>query len=165
MKIFCLLLGIVYSLNMFSQDSSSNLKKFNEIKTVQYEVKEMAEGPIYEDTAVNYFLKQGASVLPFLIEKIADTTFSKVERKAVNSFYRKGDLAIILLSNIEPIPFAYLTHMQWCICCEHAFIPEGFFSYLDRNRLAFQLAYKIYCIEQERKRNSKQRKATKLVTK
>ncbi|MGF2411559.1 MAG: hypothetical protein ACQUYJ_04490, partial [Ferruginibacter sp.] len=56
--------------------------------------------------------------------------------------YKKGDLAIILLSAITSIPYASITKIQWCLCCEAGYLPVNFLAYVDKNRLDFQLKYK-----------------------
>ena len=150
------LFSTIYTFNIYSQDTLSfNQIKFNQIGSIGYSLPAGTHTPIYEDTAFNYFLKQKTKVLQFLIEKIADTTLTSIERKSTDGFYKKGDLAIILLSNIEFIPYASITGGQWCICCETGNIPVDFFSYVDKNRLNFQSKYKNYCLEQERKKSSK----------
>jgi hypothetical protein len=156
MKNWLFLFSAIYAVNVYSQDTPSlNQIQFNQIQSVGYILPPGTHTPIYEDTAFNYFLKQKTTCLQFLIENISDTTFTSIERKSANGFYRKGDLAVILLSNIEFIPYAAITGNQWCICCETGFIPVDFFSYLNKNRLDFQSKYKNYCLEQERKKSSK----------
>jgi hypothetical protein len=156
MKNWLFLIFITYTAHTYSQTLSLNEIKFSQIRSLDYTLPEGTNKPVYKDTAFNYFIIQKTRVLQFLIDQIPDTSLTTIERKSTNGFYKKGDLAIVLLSNIEFIPYALITHSDWCFCCETGYIPVGFFSYLDRNRLDFQLKYKNYCLEQERKRSSKQ---------
>lgn len=154
MKNWLFLFSTIFAFNIYSQDTISlHPIRFNQIRSIGYSLPAGTQTPIYEDTAFNYFLKQKKNVASFLIEKIADTTCTNVERKSTAGFYKNGDLAIILLSNLTFIPYASITGVQWCICCEAGFLPIDFLSYVDRNRLDFQLKYKAYYFEQERKKN------------
>lgn len=159
MKNWLFLFSTIYTFNIYSQDTLSLSEiRFNQIRSIRYYLPAGAYAPIYEDTAFNYFLTQKKNVVPFLIEKISDTTFTNVERRSTAGFYKKGDLAIILLSNITSIPYASITGFQWCICCEGGYLPVAFYSYVDKNRLGFQSKYKIYYYEQVRKNNLKRKK-------
>jgi len=156
MKNWLFLFSTIYSLNIYSQNTLSlNETKFNQIKSIGFSLPAGTHAPIYDDAAFNYFVKEKRKVLQFLIEKITDTTFTSIKRKSTNGFFKKGDLAIIVLSNIEFIPYASITGEQWCICCETGYIPVNFLSYVDDNRLDFQSKYRYYCLEQERKKSSK----------
>ncbi len=160
MKSCLLLLSAIYTFNIYSQDSLSlNQSRFNQIRSVGYRLPEGSQIPIYEDSAFNYFLKQNTKALQFLIEKIADTSLSRVERKSTNEFYMQGDLAIILLSNIEFIPYSSITGTEWCSCCETGYIPVDFLSYLDSNRLEYQSKYRSYCLETKRAKTKIKKKS------
>ena len=155
MKNWLFLIFIILTSNLYSQDSLLYETKFAQIWSTRYSLPEDALTPTFDDTSFIYFLNNKENVLPFLIDKIADTSFTNVERKNTNSFYKKGELALIIISNIKDIPFASLTGMQWCICCETGYIPVDFFSYLEKNRLSFQLNYKNYYLANKRKKSSK----------
>lgn len=153
----------ICTLNAYSQDTLSlHQTKFNQIQSIDYSLTAGTYTAIYNDDAFNYFINQKTKVLLFLIGKIADTTFTVIERKTTNGFYKKGDLAIILLSSIKTIPYYSITGYQWCTCCETGSIPVDFFSYLDKNRLDFQSKCRRYFLEpkQEKalKKNKKNRK-------
>ncbi|RYG18389.1 MAG: hypothetical protein EOO07_09050 [Chitinophagaceae bacterium] len=160
-----LLLSILslYSLSAFSQDKTLlDQIKFNQIQEINYELSSRTNKPIYQDTAFNYFLKQSENAIPFLIDKITDTNLTTIRRKTSGGFYKKGDLAIILLSNIEFIPYYSITGIQFDICCETGYLPVGFLSYVNEDRSRFQSKYINYYYGQERKkalkRNSKKLK-------
>ena len=152
-------ISVFYSFISYSQEYQSlNQIKFDQIHSVGFTLPQGTRQPIFEDSAFIYFITQKTKVLDFLIDQICDTTLSNVEWKSSNGFLKKGDLATILLSYIEFIPYASITGGQWCICCETGYIPVNFFSYLDRNRLEFQSKYKKYCAEKALKRKPKRNK-------
>jgi hypothetical protein len=157
MKNWLFLVFSIWTSNIYSQDTLLvNQIKFDQIRSISYSLPARTQKPIYEDAAFNYFLKEKRKVLDFLIQTITDTALTTIERKSTNGFYKKGDLAIILISNIESIPYTAITGVQWCICCETGYIPVDFFSYLDRNRSNFQSKYKNYSLGQGRKKSLKQ---------
>ncbi|NOT93673.1 hypothetical protein [Ferruginibacter sp.] len=87
MKNWLFLFSTIYTFNVFSQDTLSlHQIRFNQIRSIRYSLPAGAQTSIYEDTAFNYFLTQKKNVVPFLIEKIADTTFTNVERRSTAGF-------------------------------------------------------------------------------
>jgi len=156
MKKMLLSILLFYAFSTYSQDKISlNQIKFNQIQEVTYEVSDPTKRPRYHDSAFNYFLKQREEAIPFLIDKITDTIFTSIRKDSSGGFYKKGDLAIILLSNIEFIPYYSITGIQFDVCCDTGYLPVGFLSYVDKDRRSFQSKYNNYYYGHERKKSPK----------
>src|ERR1051326_3531609 len=79
---------------------------------------------------------RGKGAVPYLLDKISDTTVTNATYKCKNGFLRVGDLAYLALDNIIPLPFMAVTGMQ-CDVIESG-CPPGVFEYIEGNREKFK---------------------------
>ena len=116
----------------------------------------------------NIIVKYDTAAISFLINLINDTTTSKAINTCSNSNYKIGDLAVMLINDIEPMPYATITNMQWCLPGECGILPYGFMDYVNSHRKDFQSEYQAYYFSNERqdilntKQCNRQQHTTKL---
>ena len=89
-------------------------------------------------------IKNRKSSIPYLIRQLTDTTDTEVFSQFSKRYLKRSDLALLLINDIEQIPFAKITQIQWCICCDCFNFPVDFFQYFDKNRLEFYENYRDY---------------------
>ena len=151
MRVVIILVSFFISIKLFAQDSVIRAK-LNQIEKIPCTyLKHSADKQLY-DNAFKFILERDTLAIPSLINLLLDTSFSKVKDLNTNTYYKKGDLAFILINYIEFVPFALITHSQWCMCCDCGNLPMYFLEYLDINRLEFQQKYKSYFISAERRK-------------
>ena len=157
MRVAVILFAFFISSKLFAQDASSISIKINQIETIpcSYIKNESLRRKPY-DKAFDFILAQDTFAIPALINLLTDTSATKVKNLDANSCYKKGDLAFILINFIEWVPFALITHSQWCICCDCGNLPKGFLKYVDSNRFEFQKKYQSYYVSEERRKMAKQ---------
>jgi hypothetical protein len=145
LKIF-LILSTIFHVNLYAQDIGGI---FNQIKTIpcNYSPKEFPKETaisINVDSAFKYIVNQDNKIIPWLIEQITDTTLTLIKKPGEESYFKKGDLATVLIDHIRFIPLFKITHVQFDICCICGTLPEGFLAYLDNHRAEFQVKFKDY---------------------
>jgi hypothetical protein len=157
MRVLIILFSFFISSKIFAQDSSIISFRLNQIKKIPctYFKKEISGNQFY-DIVFNSILAQDTFAIPSLVNLLTDTTRSKVKKYDSNTYYKKGDLALILINYIEWIPFATLTQSQWCLCCDCGNLPSGFMEYFGANRYEFQKKYRYYYASEERRKSIKQ---------
>jgi hypothetical protein len=99
---------------------------------------------IREDTWYGTIKSYDSAAIKYLIPPVADTTPTNISSACIPGIYRRGDIAVLLINEIEPIPYATVTHMQGCVPSGCGSIPEGFFLYISANRKHFQEQYQTY---------------------
>ena len=82
--------------------------------------------------------------IKFLINLITDTTNTKIQNACTKEKYKIGDLAVLLINDIEQMPYATVTRSQWCLWSMCGILPEGFISYINLDRQKFKIAYEEY---------------------
>ena len=92
------------------------------------------------------------SAMPYLISKLLDTTDTKIFSHLLKKDLKRCDLALLLINDVELIPFSKITRIQWCICCDCINFPVDFFTYFDKNRLQFYENYKSYFYSKKQNR-------------
>ncbi|MEO7047077.1 MAG: hypothetical protein ABI091_17370 [Ferruginibacter sp.] len=157
MRVVIILFAFFISIKLFAQDSSNTSIKLDQIETIPCSyIKYEALGRKFYDQAFDFILSQDTFAIPSLINLLTDTSVSKVKNLDANNYYKKGDLAFILINYIEGVPFALITHSQWCICCDCGNLPKDFLQYVDRNRFQFQKEYQSYYVSKERRKMIKE---------
>ncbi len=153
MKVATILFAFFMCGKVLAQDVSSILTKLNQIETIpcSYLKNEILDKKFY-DKAFDFILAQDTFAIPALINLLGDTSASKVKNLNANTYYKKGDLAFILINYIEGVPFALITHSQWCICCDCGNLPKDFLQYFDSNRYEFKKDYQSYYTSKERQK-------------
>lgn len=147
-------LAIVFLFSIFSfQITGQQINKYLDIQFMQITnpphcVKVYQDTLIIEitkiDSAYNKILRFKNKAIPYLISKLPDTTRTNIYSQLFKKNLKQGDLALILINDIEWIPFSSITKIQWCICCDCFNFPVDFFEYLDKHRTKFYLVYKRY---------------------
>ncbi|MEO5943478.1 MAG: hypothetical protein ABIP30_08670 [Ferruginibacter sp.] len=157
MKVAIMVIVLFTGSKLFAQDFSNISIKLNQIETLPCSyIKDENSGRKFYDKAFDFILSQDTFAIPSLINLLTDTSVSKVKKTGTNYYYKKGDLAFILINYIEWVPFALITHSQWCICCDCGNLPMGFLQYVDRNRFEFQRNYQSYFVSEERRKMIKE---------
>lgn len=75
--------------------------------------------------------------IPYLIDKMGDTTTTFAQYKCKTGYLKTGDIAYLALEHIIPLPFFSVTGMQMCIYengCQ-----SGVFEYIEKNREQFRI--------------------------
>ena len=78
--------------------------------------------------------------IPYLVDKVGDTTATSIRIPCSTHNLTIGDIAFALLNDIIPIPMHYVTGSQWDVfSCDT--LPTGTWDYLhdDRNRFQNEL--------------------------
>jgi len=103
------------------------------------------------DEAYQKIVKLGPSAIPFLVDRLTDTTTVDITNACKQTRLRRGDLAFFLINDIEQIPYHTVTKSQWCVFGTCSVLPMGFLEYLEVNRSKFQNQYKAYLNSEDRK--------------
>lgn len=85
----------------------------------------------------------GKDVIPFLIDKMDDTTNTQISLNCKKTNVKLGDICYEALTEIFNIPIFYVTHQQFDFIDQYG-CQQGIFTYLDENRMEFKsqiLAY------------------------
>ena len=81
--------------------------------------------------------------LPYLLDKISDTTQTSIRIPCAVHELKIGDVAFALLNDIVFIPFHLVTGSQWdSYGCDS--LPDGGWDYLYQDREKFQKELKIF---------------------
>jgi hypothetical protein len=105
-----------------------------------------------DDIWFEAIVKYDTTAIPYLIELINDSSLTKVINLCTKQPYRTGDLATLLIIDIESIPSALVTHMQWCTWGQCGILPDGFLEYVHSDRQRFKVLYQSYYRSKERRR-------------
>jgi hypothetical protein len=76
--------------------------------------------------------------IPYLLERIGDTTETSIRIPCSTHNLKIGDVAFALLSDIIPIPMGLVTHSQWDVIACDTFML-GTWDYLHDSRKRFQI--------------------------
>jgi len=101
------------------------------------------------------------SAIAFLINLITDTTNTGIVNSCTKEKYKIGDIAVLLINDIEPIPYATVTSSQWCVFSSCSVLPDGFIRHVAMNRQKFKAIYEKYYysdLRQDFVRSAKQKK-------
>ncbi len=82
------------------------------------------------------------AAIPFLIDKLDDTTITAAKDKCKKTNFRVGDLAYLTLAKILPLPFSAVTGVQ-CDVIKDA-CQLGVFEYIETNRQKFKAQVQTY---------------------
>ena len=158
MRIKLIFFAFYMSGEVFAQDASNISTKLNQIKAIPCSyIKSETAKPKFYDQAFDYILKQDTFAIPALISLLTDTSVSNVKNLGESTYYKNGDLALILINYIEWVPCALVTNLQWCICCDCGFLPTDFLKYVARDRHEFKRKYQSYYTSIERRKSIKLR--------
>lgn len=175
--IFGLILLTTLSVQASSQSQPTIDRMIRMIKTVPAKYNRQNTGPIqfpprtaptpdfWWDCIVHY----DTSAIKYLAQRITDTTETSIPIECTTLNYRIGDLAILLINDIEQIPWAAVTNIQWCIFSRCSMLPEAFLEWVATNRAKFRSQYLTYWASEERREilwehRKRNRQATKKKT-
>ncbi len=111
-----LLVGICICMSITSKAQPKMVVEtaFAQIKTIpSHYAKGQQKMPL--DEAYQKIVTLGPSAIPFLVDKLTDTTRVDINNTCKQTSLRKGDLAFFLINDIEHIPYYTVTKTQWCV--------------------------------------------------
>lgn len=114
------------------------------IKAVPYDGKGEQPFVTFSDSAYLAIRKLDTAAIPFLLEKLTDTSLTGIANTCTSGQYRVGDIALFLINDIELIPYYTVTGTQWCLLGECGILPVGFMDYVARDRAGFYTAYRNF---------------------
>jgi hypothetical protein len=96
---------------------------------------------LMKDSAYFQITKLDTFAIPFIIPFLSDTTLTGINNECLQTKFKIADIAFFLINDIEAVPFAVVTGGQYCTWTECGGLPDGFFSYMNRERLRFKSQY------------------------
>jgi hypothetical protein len=120
----------------------------NAVDSIQYvpygnflveDAKSKRKNKVFRVKNANYHrvLLLDTTAIPYLIEKIGDTTNTNIHVPCSPYALKRGDVAFALLNDIIWIPWSAVTGSQWdSFSCDA--LPDGAWDYLRNQRLRFQ---------------------------
>ena len=156
-KVLLILLILCLSLTGHNQTSDGINRLLHEIRSIppkytenRFKFKKHSIINTPADVYYRIVLNYSTTAIPFLIEKLSDTTLTNIKNMCSQEIYSIGDISFLLINDIEQIPYAAVTNFQWCLIGLCGFIPDGFMLYLKYHRQEFQSNYKAYYYSQTR---------------
>ena len=104
------------------------------------------------DTIYNAIVRRGKPALQELKNLLSSQVLSIVPNTCTEGYFTVGQLAFLLIHDIEHIPYAVVTRRQWCKDSECGWLPSGFFAYIESEGIEFQKKYTAYLASKERKK-------------
>lgn len=138
---------VLFGMNSHAQKNSLTeyLNHLSEVKDIPFDDCEKSYSDCGDEIIWN-IVKKGKSAIEPLLEKISDTSYSKVSFEDGDKIIlRTGDIAYICLEQIAFIPLFTITKIQMdALFCGG--YQSGFFLYLQNysNRIKFQNQLKAY---------------------
>lgn len=101
-----------------------------------------------ENNAYHEVLELDSLAIPYLIEKISDSTEANLRVPCAAYNLKVGDVAFALLNDIIVIPWHSVTGEDWSSYSCDA-LPDGGWGYLHHNRLQFQNQLRMFFASQQ----------------
>jgi hypothetical protein len=147
-----LALALLFSLTSYCQVKETidqdisliNYVPYGKFDTDDWKQKER-ENQKFRRTNPEYqeILALDTAAIPYLVNKISDTTETIIRVPCATRYLKAGDVAFALLNDIILIPWHAVTGSQWdSYSCDP--LPDGGWAYLDHNRLQFQAQLKAF---------------------
>ena len=121
--------------NGFGQISNLELK----VDSLQY----LKRQPFACNSTYWHVVVKGKEVIPFLIDKLDDTTATEISLTCKPTDVKLGDICFEALTEICSIPIFYITHLQFDLIDENG-CQHGVFNYLANNRQKFKEQIRVY---------------------
>ncbi len=99
---------------------------------------------LIKDSSYLQITRLDTFALQYLIPFLSDTTLTEINNECLQKKFKIGDIAFFLINDIETIPFALVTGGQYCTWTECGGLPDGIFTYMNRERLLFKNQYTNY---------------------
>ena len=165
-----LILTLTYFLNVCGQTKKIVEKNIYNIKSIpSYYLKRFVFDPkvkrqeLIKDSSYLQITKEDTFALQYLIPCLSDTTLTEISNECLQTKFKIADLAFFLINDIEPVPYASVTGLQWCTWGECGGLPDGFLYFINDQRLRFKNNYATYFYGDKRREWVKElhRKQTK----
>jgi hypothetical protein len=105
----------------------------HKIDSLQY----LKEQPFSCNSVYWRVVVRGKDAIPFLINKLDDTTLTKISLTCKKTNVKLGDIYYEALTEIFNIPLFYVTQQQFDFIDQYG-CRQGVFTYLDNNRQKFK---------------------------
>lgn len=105
-----------------------------------------------KDSVFNRLIKMDTAAIEPLIGVLADTSLTKIANPCGKSYFRVGQLAMLIIHQIEFIPFMTVTGIQFDSFDCGAF-PEGWLEYVQEHGAEFQRQYRTYFRSEQRQQD------------
>ena len=152
MKTFIIsILTITICLNTSGQTKEIVQRNIHNIKSVPlYYLKgflynqKVKRQDLIKDSSYLQITRLDTFALQYLIPFLGDTTLTGIINECLQAKFKIADIAFFLINDIETVPFALVTGGQYCTWTECGGLPDGFFSYVNRERQRFKNEYTKY---------------------
>lgn len=101
-----------------------------------------------ENNAYHEILELDSLAIPYLIDKISDSTEANLRVPCAAYNLKVGDVAFALLNDIIVIPWHSVTGEDWSSYSCDA-LPDGGWGYLHHNRIQFQNQLRMFFASQQ----------------
>jgi hypothetical protein len=95
-------------------------------------------GVIGGDSLFWKIVKRGREAVPYLIELLDSTSYSRIRTTCATTNLNIGHLAFLLINHICSFPVFLETHMQFDVILDGCPWGDGFMDYFDRDPVAFK---------------------------
>jgi len=109
----------------------------NEIKTKIDSLQYLKQEPFSCNSVYWRVVAIGKNAIPFLIDKLDDTTKTQISLTCKRTNVKFGDICFEALTEIINIPLFYVTNRQFDFIDQYG-CQHGVFKYLDNNRQQFK---------------------------
>lgn len=151
-----LILCIIISSISRGQSKTAFKKDFYKVKVVPSDYLDSAGEYFTNDVSYTKIMRLDTLAIPYLIEKLSDTTLTTISYHCDNSKLRRGDIALFLINDIETIPVDRIMDVWYDALGVCGIFPDGFFNEFRSNRARFQEQYKKYYYSEERQAHIRQ---------
>jgi len=151
-----LILCIIISSISRGQSKTAFKKDFYRVKIVPTNYLDSAGEYFTKDASYTKIMRLDTLAIPYLIEKLSDTTLTTISYHCDNTKLRRGDIALFLINDIETIPVNDVMQAQYGSLGSCSIFPDGFFKTFRDNRTRFQEQYKKYYYSEERQAHIRQ---------
>ena len=127
-----------------AQGKSVVNKEFKKVKFVPTSYIDAAGDVFTQDNSYVKITRLDTLAIPYLIDKLNDTTVTAISCHLDNSKLRRGDIALFLINDIESIPVELVTNTTATAANTNGIFPDGFFNNFREKRAAFQECYRKY---------------------
>ena len=98
----------------------------------------------YTDKIYSKIKIKGVDAIPGLIKFLGDTTETNIKDNCGTGNFTIGQLSFFLINDIETIPLAYVTNMQFDVIHQCGCLADGVLLYLKQRGNKFKDQYRRY---------------------
>lgn len=107
------------------------------------------EGAI--DSTYRIIIKMDTNAIVQLKDILPSTTLTKIPNSCNGGYFTYGQLAFLLINDIEEVPLGAVTRIQFDVL-ECSFLAEGVLDYIKRNGQEFKRKYSAYLSSEGRRK-------------